>query len=596
MRVDRELFLKIMEAVAKDVGCVGIEDNSLHAQNDGESYIFCYTNNDSDIAGIDKYNKQTYIDLSVNCQVLYGLFNQNYIDGYMYVELHFELLGNKFTKKFSDAVNSVKEKCEIKADKSKYSIFKTLFGRKGDCHSVVFRHNDIIHIESVTDEAEMKRMVQERLYDLFLDFDEIVIPILKPYGIEGRDRNIDPLFRISKIKHNNTGSKLSYKRESHSMLSSYFARRGFYFSENYINSFYLSLKTKGFVILAGLSGTGKTKIWEKFVSLFRDGTSLFVPVKPDFRDSKSLLGYYNPLEKKYEATPLLSLIMEAQKDYAKNGADAEPYFVLFDEMNLARVEYYFADFLSVMETAKIEEGAPVPADLTAQYGDSAHYTGFSSQGIILHSQDDELKCGSYTIPRRLYLPPNVYFTGSVNVDETTHVFSPKVLDRAFVVESDMPDFDSYAEHVANSNGEADDIDVEKIKRDLTHDGGFIGKEKSVIFEFLKSNDNVMENLKQYNSALKDSGFEFGYRVFDEIVLFLAESSAMEEIVEIDETTAFDLAVKMKVLPKIHGTKQKILERLGRLGDIAAQNGHDETKKKIDSMIGRCTIDGFAGFM
>ncbi len=128
-----------------------------------------------------------------------------------------------------------------------------------------------------------------------------------------------------------------------------------------VNSFYNALKTKGFVILAGLSGTGKTKIFENFVKCFPEidhnskiKNHLFFSIRPDYKDSKSLLGFYNPLTQKYHSTPLLDFILKASRNYIEKGKEADPFFVLFDEMNLARVEYYFADFLSVLEAKRFE--------------------------------------------------------------------------------------------------------------------------------------------------------------------------------------------------------------------------------------------------
>ena len=124
---------------------------------------------------------------------------------------------------------------------------------------------------------------------------------------------------------------------------------------------------------------------------------LLVPVRADWNDSRGLLGFWNPIFDRYERTDLIDLLLRAADDLE------HPYFVILDEMNLARVEYYFSDFLSAMES-----GEPIP----------------------LHSDDalDE------TVPASLQLPPNVFVVGTVNIDETTHAFSPKVLDRASVIE------------------------------------------------------------------------------------------------------------------------------------------------------------------
>lgn len=221
----------------------------------------------------------------------------------------------------------------------------------------------------------------------------------------------------------------------------YFAAKGFHFTPAQVAAFYAALKTKGFVILSGLSGTGKTKLAQLFAELLcpcrkchkskeetegemqaesqkqtegecKTCTHLFLSVRPDWRDSKALLGYYNPLTGNYESTPLLRFLQQACEDYKNNKDKANPYFVILDEMNLAHVEYYFADFLSVLESGRDEEG-------------------WTKEALRLHSFSQSLRDqDGNEIPPTLPLPPNLYIIGTVNIDETTYMFSPKVLDRA----------------------------------------------------------------------------------------------------------------------------------------------------------------------
>ncbi|MCS7198809.1 MAG: hypothetical protein N2327_04565 [Caldimicrobium sp.] len=183
---------------------------------------------------------------------------------------------------------------------------------------------------------------------------------------------------------------------------------------------------------------------------------LFFPIRPDFKDSKSLLGYYNPLNREYQSTELLKFILEAQKEYLKNGIFSCPYLVLFDEMNLARVEYYFADFLSVLESKRVISIDDVDEDmkenilkfhgfLNPNEDDLKKLIGFYSKPIILHNEPNITDI----IPQKLYLPPNLYFIGTVNIDETTYMLSPKVLDRAFTIEFDA-DIESYVENIKNT--------------------------------------------------------------------------------------------------------------------------------------------------
>jgi len=346
-------------------------------------------------------------------------------------------------------------------------------------------------------------------------------------------------------------------------LSSYFKSKGFYFTPFQISSFYTALKTKGFVILAGLSGTGKTKMAQLFAEGFKMSENLkneklfFLSVRPDWRDSKSLIGYYNPIMNRYEdPTGFLKFILNAIIDYKENKDKASPYFVILDEMNLARVEYYFAEFLSVLESGRDEEG-------------------FTKEGIRIQISEKEnkkeelkddlkdlLEKANYNYDEGLKLPPNLYFIGTVNIDETTFMFSPKVLDRAFVIEFKDVNFKKYIdalETVENSFSFN-----EEIVKDFTQKGEFLkaysdknkikeALDESTFEEYLSYITNLSKNLEPYS-------LHFGYRVLDEIALFYknAKEAEKNKIISFkNNDEIFDLAILMKVLPKFHGNRAKL---------------------------------------
>ncbi len=304
--------------------------------------------------------------------------------------------------------------------------------------------------------------------------------------------------------------------------------------------------------------------------IFLENNFLFLPIKPDFKDSKSLLGYYNPLKKDYHSTALLDFILKASRNYLENGKNADPFFVLFDEMNLAGVEYYFADFLSVLETGKfISENKAVENDSFLEYID--YFEGnltdenykFTSQSIKLHNEEN------INIPKEIFLPPNLYFIGTVNIDETTYMFSPKVLDRAFTIEFDVGNFTEYLEFLKEHKTEEIDNELKNtLKEDFINNGDFATINKEKIKEFLEKSSEthiielngkskkIEEFLDDLNSLLKRYNLHFGYRVFDEIIMFLYNSK--NSIMNIDDTNeALDLAIKMKILPKFNGTRQKL---------------------------------------
>lgn len=338
--------------------------------------------------------------------------------------------------------------------------------------------------------------------------------------------------------------------------------------------------------------------------------SLFFPIRPDFRDSKSLLGYYNPLDNSYHSTELLDFILEAQREYIdakkvekenegkaegdKNGERqyARPYFVLLDEMNLARVEYYFADFLSALESRRIDEGyiknnkdklKEMKEILGLGNSEDNALNGFYSAPIPLYSGNNVVKEEENKIPHKLYIPPNLYFVGTVNMDETTHMFSPKVLDRVFTLEFDS-NIEGYKDYLLSYKQQEQ---ILLIVNDFTRCFNYAKIDIEHIKLFLETNItyNYNDELVKINDILKPYSLHFGNRVYNEIMMFTSNakygiyvgkkpaSAGNNNSIEIDKLDiekfssldeAFDLAVRMKILPKLHGTKQALEVPIMRL--------------------------------
>jgi len=180
---------------------------------------------------------------------------------------------------------------------------------------------------------------------------------------------------------------------------------GLVIDDRLLRRYHLSIATRGFVILSGISGTGKTWLAEAYARAV-DGASQLVPVAPNWTTNEDLVGYLNPWDGFYHDTDFSRFIRAAQDEWrAATAAEREPrpYFLILDEMNLARVEYYFASFLSELEV-RARAGTA-----TLRFG------------------DDEVTIG-----------PNLKFVGTVNVDETTHGFADKVYDRAQLIELEAP--------------------------------------------------------------------------------------------------------------------------------------------------------------
>ncbi len=326
------------------------------------------------------------------------------------------------------------------------------------------------------------------------------------------------------------------EHEPFDLIMAGLSHRGLYFSPEVVSNYLLGLQAKRFVILSGISGTGKTRLAMEVARHFQtaDTANLcVVAVHPDWTDSRGLLGYYNPLLNRYSATPFLELAMNAEAEWAaaeRDGRPATPYFAVFDEMNLARVEQYFADVLSAME---------------------------SGQRIYLHSEPDT-PGALLSVPNTFGIPPNLHLVGTVNVDESTYMFSPKVLDRAFTIELSDVDLRAYTDNVVESSDDSG-LRLKRIPRFLDpgpkpsrddwsrfggHDGGAL-----------------QQAVMALNDALGASQRHFGYRVANEIARFvnLAHEQAGGGLEP--AWAALDLAILQKALPKMHGTQSDLTDAL-----------------------------------
>lgn len=255
-----------------------------------------------------------------------------------------------------------------------------------------------------------------------------------------------------------------------SYLQAYLREQGQYYSRHIIENYLTLIRTNDLVILAGDSGSGKTSLVQSFAQAV-GGVAKIIPVKPNWTSSEDLLGYYNPLEKKYLATPFLEALLEANQN------PEIPYFICLDEMNLARVEYYFADFLSKLEERKQQpeiqlysddEAAHVLSELRGVVsiisGAKDKYNkngivdfvelmqdedvntemkrafGFSDKDSLIkyHGDVRRMLAGVIGIPSTITIPNNVRIIGAINIDETTHYLSPKILDRAHIMKFKSP--------------------------------------------------------------------------------------------------------------------------------------------------------------
>lgn len=294
-----------------------------------------------------------------------------------------------------------------------------------------------------------------------------------------------------------------------------------------------ALEGKRFVLLAGLSGTGKTSLARAYARACCD--ILGLPVKrhyqetavlPDWTDPTGLLGFVNPLANPpaYQETETLRFLMTADSERDR------PFFLCLDEMNLARVEHYFAPFLSAME-------------------------GRSTR-LSIHAAGDVVE----NVPTSIPWPRNLVIVGTVNMDETTHPFSDKVLDRAFTFEFWEVDLPGWRQRALDRGG----------------DPALVGR--------------VADTLEALYAALYPARRHFGYRACDEVLAFCQAFDGP------DPAVALDAAVLAKVLPKIRGDDGGALPKaLEEARAVCAARTLNASADRLDRMAGQLRAQGVVRF-
>ena len=347
-------------------------------------------------------------------------------------------------------------------------------------------------------------------------------------------------------------------KEKINSIKEYIAAKGFNYGENLIENFYLSLKTKPFVIIAGISGTGKTKL----VSLFAKAINAklqIVSVRPDWTDSSDLFGHID-ISGKFRPGAIIDFVNDAFK------SPETPFILCLDEINLARVEYYMSDILSVIETRKLDNNHKITSEKTLIGENTCGY----NDGENLYGE--------------IKFPANLYIIGTVNMDETTFPFSRKVLDRANTIEL------SYVDLLAMPPFEKNITTAQILTNDF------------LVSEYITLNDcavgdkeyieTICTKLQRINNILETANAHIGYRVRDEIVFYMLYNSEYELL---DENIAFDNQIMQKILPRIQGGNESVRKMLDELLNVCKSEKYEASIKKINFMIKRYDEDGFTSY-
>jgi hypothetical protein len=358
-----------------------------------------------------------------------------------------------------------------------------------------------------------------------------------------------------------------------------------------------ALRTKPFMLLAGISGTGKSRIVRELAkACWQEGDEDYgknhprnfcmVQVKPNWHDSSELIGYVSRINgEKYVVGPFLRFLAKAIKD------ENTPYFLCLDEMNLAPVEQYFAEYLSVIESRKLNADGSITTDPIIPFEDTEAYSTLIDQ--LFDTEADRIAYKSKE-GKRLTIPQNLFVIGTVNMDETTFSFSRKVLDRAMTIE--MNEVNLYG--------------------GLTDEGseiGYIGnciigdtaEGKDVYADNKGLCDQVLAYLEKVNAVLEGTPFKIAYRTRNEFLLYAVNRQLLDKDSQLWQT--LDEMTSMKILSRIEGDSERtktVLEGLKALVDseivanIPETEDEGKTKSitvaKIEEMLGKL-ISGYTSY-
>ena len=370
-------------------------------------------------------------------------------------------------------------------------------------------------------------------------------------------------------------------------------------------SYLTAIRTKPFILLAGISGTGKSRIVRKLAQATDDIDTFvndddrwkcsrptnfeLIQVKPNWHNSMDVVGFQSNIPvPHYEFTPFVDFVVKAWCH------EETPFFLCLDEMNLAPVEEYFAEFLSAIESRSVGEDGEFETDPIIKPFDSF---GSELAGEMIKHFGDlgyklPLNVENRLREKGLTLPKNIIVMGTVNMDETTFSFSRKVLDRAMSIEMNEVDYDGFIEGKTEYN-------VPKLTE---QNSLFVNRPISAqeVKDGIESQE-VMNFLKGVNEILDGTPFKLGYRAANEAILYVAA----DKVVGANNlNAALDDFTLMKILSRIEGDDSKLVTQQGDklldklkdyFTDVFGTMESSKTLAKLNNMIKTLNRDHFVSF-
>lgn len=376
------------------------------------------------------------------------------------------------------------------------------------------------------------------------------------------------------------------------------------------NPYLRALKSKPFLLLAGISGTGKSRKVKELAymtcpassDLANDPTSpgnyCLIEVKPNWHDSTELLGYYSNLSGKFDITPFMKFVYKATRN------PNIPFFVCLDEMNLAPVEQYFAEYLSVLETRVLKNGKIESAELLKKELFENYPTHKGEEPLY---EDTEFEVFNHIKENGLRLPENLFIVGTVNMDDTTHQFSRKVIDRAFTIEMNGDKLPSMFEAEDTLVYPETAIPLNALKPEYVQASDALQSINISPFRELVI-ENVPTHLNNINEILKDTPFKVSFRVQNELVLYLSalinEQNPQndDEVKSLIEEATLVILLE-KILPRVQGDEKLLGDTLEDLKkhvevNFSVHKGkgiYNDVVDKLSQMSHRLKSTYFANF-
>ncbi len=357
--------------------------------------------------------------------------------------------------------------------------------------------------------------------------EKTMLTFMKKVELEKKADEIEERSEMEPLKPDET-------KEALSQFENYLKAKKLYYYEEDIQNFHACLKSRILTILAGMSGTGKTRLPLEYAQFFNmkeeNHTLLFLSVSPSYNEPSDILGFYNPSDNTYvpSETGLVTFLHHAYKN------PKEMHMVIFDEMNLSQIEYYFAPFLSVMEK------------------DNDH------RYITLY--DENLECKNKdSYPSKIKIFDNLLFVGTINLDETTKDLSDRLLDRSFILSLKKTTFDRFnAVMLSSEEGEVKPYngDYRRLMGEVSSSFCFNDSITAEMREFFDSFDQILSK--------NDPQRGISFRTVKNIALYLKNSKIDENDTSSD--FIFDYALRQTAMRKIRGTYESVIDLVGTINE------------------------------